>query len=277
MKLFLQIAGVAVGSPVTLGPGGTFTTTFPAPPNGGTYVVRTDYTPTGATAAVASYATNLVVNGGTGGTTPLTLTLGFGNGANGQPPTSLTLSLGHAQPCDVPSIYICTELSRLPRTILKPNPPETSRSCVGVILQGLLLHGHFSSSNTRAVALQQAINILSYMCRKRGSCSVRVLAEGLLCAWHHTRMLARHCAEQTLCDNIMRLLLTCHVGFRFPNCLGNLTLTVSGAGAPPPTGNVTLIVSGGHKNATLGSVRPSRASMSACARGSCILPFRACG
>ena len=55
----------------------------------------------------------------------------------------------------------------------------------------------------------------------------------------------------------MRLLLACHAGFTFPNCLGNLTLTVSGAGAPPPTGNVTLIVAGGHKNATLGSVRAS--------------------
>ena len=56
----------------------------------------------------------------------------------------------------------------------------------------------------------------------------------------------------------LRPLLACHAGFTFPNCLGNLTLTVSGgAGAPPPTGNVTLIVAGGHKNATLGSVRPS--------------------
>ena len=83
LRLSLQVAGVAVGSPITLGPGGTFTGTFPAPPTGGTYVVRTDYTPTGATAAVASYATNLVVSGGSGGTTPLTLTIGFGNGANG--------------------------------------------------------------------------------------------------------------------------------------------------------------------------------------------------
>ena len=55
----------------------------------------------------------------------------------------------------------------------------------------------------------------------------------------------------------LRLLLTCYAGFTFPNCLGNLTLTVSGAGQPPPTGNITLIVAGGHKNATLGSVRPS--------------------
>ncbi|CAK0782793.1 hypothetical protein CVIRNUC_005988 [Coccomyxa viridis] len=121
----LYVAGVAVGSPITLGPGGTFTGTFPAPANGGTYVVRTDYTPKGATAAVASFAANLVVNGGSGGTTPLTLTIGFGNGAN---------------------------------------------------------------------------------------------------------------------------------GFTFPNCLSILTLTVSGAGAPPPTGNITLIVAGGHKNATLGSI-----------------------
>ena len=45
--------------------------------------------------------------------------------------------------------------------------------------------------------------------------------------------------------------------FTFPNCLGNLTLTVSGPGAPFPTGNVSLIVAGGHKNATLGSVRAS--------------------
>ena len=102
MRLSLQVAGVPVGSPITLGPGGTFTGTFPAPANGGTYVVRTDYTPTGASAAVASYAANLVVNGGSGGTTPLTLTIGFGNGANGQPPTNLTISLGHAQTCKVP-------------------------------------------------------------------------------------------------------------------------------------------------------------------------------
>ncbi|CAK0782794.1 hypothetical protein CVIRNUC_005989 [Coccomyxa viridis] len=121
----LYLAGVPVGAPIPLGAGGTFTGTFPAPQNGGTYVVRTDYTPTGAPAPVASYATNLVVNGGSGGTAPLNLTAAFGGGAN---------------------------------------------------------------------------------------------------------------------------------GFRFPNCLGNLTLTVSGAGAPPPTGNLTLIASGGGKNSTLGSV-----------------------
>ena len=99
MRLPLQLAGVAIGSPITLGPGGTFTGTFPAPPNGGTYVVRTDYTPTGATAPVASYATNLVVNGGSGGTTPLTLTIGFGNGGNGQPPPDLSITLWLAWQC----------------------------------------------------------------------------------------------------------------------------------------------------------------------------------
>ena len=96
LRLSLQVAGVAVGSPITLGPGGTFIGTFPAPANGGTYVVRTDYTPKGATAAVASFAANLVVNGGSGGTTPLTLTIGFSNGANGQPPTK---SGNQSRPC----------------------------------------------------------------------------------------------------------------------------------------------------------------------------------
>ena len=59
-------------------------------------------------------------------------------------------------------------------------------------------------------------------------------------------------------QRLQRLLLACRAGFRFPNCLGNLTLTVSGAGVPPPTGNLTLIASGGGKNSTLGSVRASR-------------------
>ena len=93
----MQLAGVPVGSPIPLGAGGTFTGTFPAPQNGGTYVVRTDYTPTGAPAPVASYATNLVVNGGSGGTAPLNITAAFGGGANGQPPANLTLSLNHGQ------------------------------------------------------------------------------------------------------------------------------------------------------------------------------------
>ena len=106
VRLPLQLAGVPVGSPIPLGAGGTFTGTFPAPQNGGTYVVRTDYTPTGATAPVASYATNLVVNGGSGGTAPLNLTAAFGGGANGQPPTNLTLSLDHGQPRAVPSMHI---------------------------------------------------------------------------------------------------------------------------------------------------------------------------
>ena len=82
----------------------------------------------------------------------------------------------------------------------------------------------------------------------------------MLCAWLHIRIPARWCAEKTLGHEhmVLRPLLACHAGFTFPNCLGNLTLTVSGgAGAPPPTGNVTLIVAGGHKNATLGSVRAS--------------------
>ena len=166
LRLSLQVAGVAVGSPITLGPGGTFTGTFPAPPNGGTYVVRTDYTPTGATAAVASYATNLVVNGGSGGTTPLTLSIGFGNVADGQPPTHLTISRGHAQPCDVRSICICTEHRRLACTTLELILPETSRYCVVVILQGVLLHGLFSSINSQAIGLQHAISNSSCMCRK---------------------------------------------------------------------------------------------------------------
>ena len=37
-----------MGSPVTLNAQGGFTTTFPAPSVPGTYVIRTDYTPTGA-------------------------------------------------------------------------------------------------------------------------------------------------------------------------------------------------------------------------------------
>ena len=172
MRLSLQIAGVAVGSPITLGPGGTFTGTFPAPANGGTYVVRTDYTPAGATAAVASFAANLVVNGGSGGTTPLTLTIGFGNGANGQPP----ISLGHAQTCKVPSIYMCTEHSRLACTTLELILPETSRYGVGV-----LLHGHFSSMKSWAVALQHAINNMSCMRSKRGSDAQSVPELGYCC------------------------------------------------------------------------------------------------
>ena len=44
----LQINGVPVGGPVTLDAQGGFTTTFPAPATPGTYVIRTDYTPTGS-------------------------------------------------------------------------------------------------------------------------------------------------------------------------------------------------------------------------------------
>ena len=117
LRLPLQLAGVPVGTPIPLGAGGTFTGTFPAPQNGGTYVVRTDYTPTGATAAVASYATNLVVNGGSGGTAPLNITAAFGGGVNGQPPTNLTLSLDRGRHRAVSSIYICTEHSDLACTI----------------------------------------------------------------------------------------------------------------------------------------------------------------
>ena len=58
-------------------------------------------------------------------------------------------------------------------------------------------------------------------------------------------------------QRLQRLLLACRAGFRFPNCLGNLTPSVSGRGAPPPTGNLTLIASGGGKNSTLGTVRAS--------------------
>ena len=132
LRLPLQLAGAPVGSPITLGDGGAFTGTFPAPPNGGTYMVRTDYTPTGATAPVASYAANLVVTGGSGGTTPLTLTISFGNGGSGEPPTNLTISLGCAQPHSVPSIYIYTEHSPLACMILEHFLHENTIFCRGV-------------------------------------------------------------------------------------------------------------------------------------------------
>ena len=45
--LGLQLNGVPIGGPVTLGPGGVFTTTFPAPTTPGTYTLLTTYTPTG--------------------------------------------------------------------------------------------------------------------------------------------------------------------------------------------------------------------------------------
>ena len=128
----MQLAGVAVGSPIPLGAGGTFTGTFPAPQNGGTYVVRTDYTPTGAPAPVASYATNLVVNGGSGGTAPLNITAAFGSGANGQPPANLTLSLDHGRHRAVPFDYICTEHSDLACTITECFCTEQSSFWVAV-------------------------------------------------------------------------------------------------------------------------------------------------
>lgn len=49
----------------------------------------------------------------------------------------------------------------------------------------------------------------------------------------------------------------CLSGFTFPNCLGPLTISVSGSGTPSPTGNVTLSISGGKIGSipiTLGSV-----------------------
>ena len=48
-----------------------------------------------------------------------------------------------------------------------------------------------------------------------------------------------------------------HAGFAFPNCLGDLNVTVSGTGTPPPTGAVTLGLTGGiynGKSAVLGTV-----------------------
>ena len=48
-----------------------------------------------------------------------------------------------------------------------------------------------------------------------------------------------------------------HAGLAFPNCLGNLNVTVSGSGAPPPTGDVTLSLTGGiygTSSAVLGTV-----------------------
>lgn len=48
--------GVPQGSPVSLGPGGVFTATLPAPATAGTYVLLTAYTPTGGHDTIGSGA-----------------------------------------------------------------------------------------------------------------------------------------------------------------------------------------------------------------------------
>lgn len=79
--------------------------------------------------------------------------------------------------------------------------------------------------------------MLQISLRSRGICSVEKAPYCSCCIWHESD------------DG--------HAGFAFPNCLGNLNISVSGSGTPPPTGDVTLGLTGGiynSKSAVLGTV-----------------------
>ena len=96
-----QLNGVPVGSPLALGPGGTYAATIAAPGIDGSYPVRVDYTPTGATTVAATTTQPLTVGalgttlgpppstaaptgaGGSGSGANNALSIIFGNGGQG--------------------------------------------------------------------------------------------------------------------------------------------------------------------------------------------------
>ena len=94
-----QLNGVPVGSPLALGPGGTYATTIAAPGVDGSYPVRVDYTPTGATTVAATTTQPLTVGalGTTLGPPPSTAAPsgagGSGSGASGGSGANNALSI----------------------------------------------------------------------------------------------------------------------------------------------------------------------------------------
>ncbi|CAL5220002.1 g1945 [Coccomyxa viridis] len=322
----LSLAGAMVGSPVTLGPGGTFTTTLAAPCTAGTYVLTTTYTPTGGTSPTASLATNLAVVGGATlvtqtvtptnpagnapvtvngtitsppGTTPtgtITITVTGANGNNTQytfPVTGSTFTDMIPAP-GAPGLYNVTTtfnpaagstlagstsvpttltVGLASSTITETVAPNPAASTAPVTVTGTVTNADGSPGTGIVQLYLNGASVGSPVTLRPGGTFTSIVtapsAPGTYVLFTTYTPTGATSPTSSFSTNLVvggggskTTALTISFGnggqgLAFPNCLGDLNVTVNGSGTPPPTGDVTLSLAGGiygSKSEVLGTV-----------------------